>query len=243
MDRTFFGTMSAEDADSQFDTEVKRHASYLYARTPLSERQSEVLALRRSGKQQSEIADILDVSTNTVKSHWERIFEKLAESKEFRVNMGPHPWGEKGGWDDSWDKSLWELAASASFERNDRSISARTRVELELFAGAWKVNGHEYLWVEREIVDTEKWETTMTEKRSCHGPNGLRSYALKPAESLREYYIRGALLAAAGVDPGADYAPSPESLFSPDITKEQKDDASSAAQNFVTAPSWDSESQ
>ena len=50
---------------------------YFSASVPLSPREMEVLSLLADGKSNQEIADSLFVSTNTIKTHVARLYEKL----------------------------------------------------------------------------------------------------------------------------------------------------------------------
>lgn len=210
----------------------ERHAEYLYENTPLSKKQASVLALRKSGRTPTEVGEALDITTDTVNTHWERIFDKLDAAKEFRVLMGPHPWGDLNEWDDEWDRTAWEKQASASFERE--RAPTRTRVELEVFRGGWNVNSHEWLLVERVTTEPQSFATETTETRSCHGVNGLRSYIYQNASTLREYYIRWHLLAHSGIDPGADAARRASTIFGREFTEEEKTEASTQAEALIT---------
>ena len=52
------------------------HAEYLQARTPLTERQADVLALWKIGQSFDEIGDTLGLPMDRVKDDWSDIFDQ-----------------------------------------------------------------------------------------------------------------------------------------------------------------------
>lgn len=67
---------SQENASAQTPV-MPQVRDYFSASVPLSPREMEVLSLLADGKSNQEIADSLFVSTNTIKTHVARLYEKL----------------------------------------------------------------------------------------------------------------------------------------------------------------------
>lgn len=206
------------------------HATYLTERTPLSERQAEVLALKKTRHTTDEISDILHLPVETIEDHWTDILDQRDQARELCTVIGPVAWdGNETRPADELDDRPWSLLSSAAMTYAD---AERTRVELELYHGEHRVSSHSYLLIEREIVDSEDYATTTSEHRSAHGPNGLRGYIHHDTDTLDEFYVRDELLAKAGIDPGAKGAP-PSPRRDEDVSEEEIEAAKDRAQERV----------
>lgn len=217
----------------RYQTGWRHHATYLTNHTPLSVRQAEILALKKTGHTTVEIKEILTLYPETIEDHWDDVLEQWDQAQELCTIMGPHPWGDsETRQSDDVDDTPWNLLSSAVTNYSDEE---RTRIELELYYGkSLGGGGHMYLLVEREIVDTADHATKTTEHRSVHDSNALRSHIYSDVETIDEYYLRWVLLKKAGIDPSADYTPSAESVLDRDIPRTEAEAAREHAQNRVT---------
>lgn len=206
------------------------HAIYLTERTPLSERQAEILALKKTRHTTDEISQILHLPVETIEDHWTDVLDQRDKARELCTVIGPVAWdGNETRPAHELDDRPWNLLSSAAMTFAD---AERTRVELELYHGEHRVVSNTYLLIEREIVDTEDYATKTTEHRSAHEPNGLRGYVYQDADTLDEFYVREELLAKAGIDPGAKGAP-PHPGQQEDIAEEEVEAARERAQERV----------
>lgn len=197
----------------------RAQANYLSENTPLSVREAEVLSLMRHNYNQDEIANKLTLRPPTVEEDWHDIRDYLRNAQTLTTIMGPHPWGDGDTREhDQIDDSPWTQLSSGALNYSDEE---RTRIELELYVGKRGPINHRFLLVEREIVDDTEYSTTTTEKRSAHGPNGLRDYVYNDVDILDEYYLYHALLHKGGVDPGAKGARPPESALKQDFSSHE----------------------
>jgi DNA-binding CsgD family transcriptional regulator len=76
-DNTILTTTPAASEYTPFEYKIKAADVANYDLSPLTDRELEVLSLIASGKANKEIADQLFVSVNTIKSHIQKIYEKL----------------------------------------------------------------------------------------------------------------------------------------------------------------------
>lgn len=209
----------------------RHHATYLTDHTPLSERQAEILALRKTGHSTEEIKETLTLYPETIEDHWDDVLEQWNQAQELCTIMGPHSWGDgETRQADDVDDTPWNLLSSAVMNYSDEE---RTQIELELYYGESFPMINMYLLVEREIVDTADHATNTTEHRSAHDTNALRGHIYSDVDSIDEYYLRWELLEKAGVDPGADYTPSAESQLGRPISQTEADAARERAQDRV----------
>lgn len=213
-------------------TSWRQQATYLTENTPLSERQAEILALRKTGHSTEEIQDILTLYPDTIEEHWSDVLEEWDRAQELCTVMGPHPWGDnETRQNDTFDDTPWHLLSSAAMNYSDEE---RTRIELELYYGeSLGGGGNMYLLVERETVDTADHATKTTEHRGAYDSNALRDHIYSDVETIDEYYLRWALLEKAGIDPGADYTPSAENPLDRDVSRTEADAARGRALNRV----------
>jgi len=210
------------------------HTEYLQERTPLTERQADVLALWKTGESFDEISDTLGLPVARVEDHWSDILDQLDRAQEFCTIMGPHPWGDGETREtDDVDDTTWNLMASAAMNYSDE---ARTRLELELYHGYSGQWNETYLLVEREIENTEDYATETTETRGAHGSDGLRDYIYHSADTLDEYYLRYMLLEKSGIDPSAEHATPPEAVLKREISQKETDAARKRARDRVDRP-------
>lgn len=206
------------------------HANYLTERTPLSERQAEILALKKTRHSTDKISQLLHLRFETIEDHWTDVLDQRDKARELCTVIGPVAWdGNETRPADELDDRPWNLLSSAAMTFAD---DERTLIELELYHGEHRGFNSTYLLIEREIVDTEDYATKTTEHRSAHGPNGLRGYVYEDADTLDEFYVRYELLAKAGIDPGAGGAP-PFPEQQEDIPEEEVEAARERAQERV----------
>lgn len=207
------------------------HTEYLQERTPLTERQADVLALWKTGQSLDEISDTLDLPVDRVEDHWTDILDQWDRAQELCTILGPHPWGDDATRQtDNIDDTTWNLLVSAAMNYSDED---RTRVELELYYGYESTMSTVYLLVEREIKDTARCATETTEKRSSRNSNALRDYIYKGIDTLDEYYLRYALLEKGGIDPTGEHAPHPNPGPDHDISQKDIDAARERAMDRV----------
>lgn len=207
----------------RYHTSWPAHATYLTENTPLSRRQAEIVALKKTGHSTEEIRETLILFPGTVEDYWSDVLEQWERAQELCTVMGPHPWGE----DETrsalqFDDTAWNKLSAGGLSHADEE---RTRVELELFHGESYPMSDKYLLIEREIVDTAEYATRTTEERSAHEVTALRSYLYSNADTLEEYYLRYALLHHAGIDPMADGARTAESVLDRKISETDADAA------------------
>jgi len=215
----------------RYHTGWRAHANYLTKHTPLSERQAEIVALKKTGHSTNEISEILTLYPDTIEDHWTDALDQCHRAQTLCTVMGPHPWGDSDTRQpDEIDDTPWNLLSSGAISYSDES---RTRVELELYHGESNPMSNMYLLVEREIVDTASYETTTKEQRSAHESTALRGYIYDDANTLDEYYLRWALLDKAGIDPGADGTPPVEGVLDQDVTHKDADAAQERAMERV----------
>jgi len=207
------------------------HATYLNERTPLSERQAEVLALKKTRHSTDEISDILHLPVETIEDHWADILDQRNQARELCTVIGPVAWdGNETRPADELDDRPWNILTSAAITYAD---AERTRIELELYHGEWNVSHNSYLLVEREIVDTEDYATKTTEHRSAHGPEGLRRYLHHDTDTLDEFYVRYELLAKAGINPGPTEPPASLTQQDEEVSEEKIEAAKERAKERV----------
>lgn len=96
------------------------HSEYLQARTPLTERQADVLALWKNGQSLDEIGDTLGLPSDRVEDHWSDILDQWDRAQEFCTILGPQPWvdGEMRQ-PDAIDDTTWNLLASTARNESD----------------------------------------------------------------------------------------------------------------------------
>lgn len=214
---------------SQF--QWKLYVYYLKEQTPLTERQAEVLALRKTGHSTDEISEILTLTVDTVEDHLDAVLNQLDAAQEFCTIMKSHPGVDiETRQNTDVDDTPYNLLSSAVMHQPDEE---RSRIELELYHGSTNAAAESYLLVEREIIETSNWATKTTEERSAHGPNGLRGYVYNDAATLDEYYLRYALLSMAGIDPSAGAARSAESVLDREISQTEAEAARERALDQV----------
>lgn len=207
------------------------HAEYLQARTPLTERQADVLTLWKIGQSFEEISDTLGLPVERVEDHWSDILDQWDRAQELCTILGPQPWDDgETRQPDAIDDTTWNLLASTARNESDED---RTRVELELYFGHWGMFDPTYLFVKREIKDVDDYATETNVKRGAYGPNGLRDTIYEGVDSIDEFYVRSVLLEKSGIDPGADYAPHPEDVLDRDISRNEIEAARERAMDSV----------
>ncbi len=201
----------------------RTYATYLTEHTPLSIREAEILALRRTGHTEEEIRGVLKLSLDTIEAHWEEVLEEWEHAQIFCTIMGPYP-PDDGGPPKTGEihDMPWNLLSTASMDQINEND---TRVELEIYHGESNAIDHTYLLVEREITTISDHATKTTEHRGMYGPNALRKYVYGDTETLDEYYLRWALLEKAGIDPSADFTPAAEDQLNRDISRTEADAA------------------
>jgi transcriptional regulator len=206
---------------------------YLIEQTPLSERQAEVLALKKTGHSTDEISDILTLPVDTVEDHLDTVLNQLDAAQEFCMIMKSHPGVDiETRQNTDIDDTPFNLLSSAVMHQPDEE---HTRIELELHHALTHAGGDSYLLIEREVIETADWATQTTEERSAHaGSDTLRRYIHNDVETLDEYYLRDALLRKAGIDPGATGARSAEDVLNRDISSTQADAARERALDRTT---------
>jgi len=193
------------------------HAEYLQARTPLTERQADVLALWKIGQSFDEIGDTLGLPMDRVEDDWSDILDQWDRAQGLCTVLGPHPWGDdETRQPEDIDDTTWNLLASTATNYADED---RTCVELELYFGYWGTLDPIYLFVEREIKDVDDNATETNQKRGVYGPDGLRGTIYEDVDTVDEFYLRAALLEKSGIDPGADFAPHPEDVLDRDVSR------------------------
>lgn len=200
----------------------RTYANYLAEHTPLSIRDAEILALKRTGHSVEEIKRTLVLYTDTIEDHWEEVLEEWDRAQKFCTIMGPFPPDDDGPpkTDEIYDVP-WNLLSSASMDLVDED----TRVELEIYHGESNGIHHTYLAVEREITTVSHYATETTEHRGMYDTNALRKHLYNGTETLDEYYLRWALLEKAGIDPSADLAPAAEDQLDREISETEADAA------------------
>jgi len=211
----------------------RTYATYLTENTPLSIREAEILALRKTGHAEEEIKMILKLPLDAIETHWQEVLEKWGHAQTFCTIMGPHPPDDGGPpkTDEIYDMP-WNLLATASM---DQVNEGDTRVELEIYHGKSNAVDHIYLLVERELTTVADHATKTTEHRGMYGSNALRDNVYSDTETLDEYYLRWALLEKAGIDPGANCTPAAEDQLNRDISRTEADAAYDRAMDRAEA--------
>lgn len=214
---------------TQFDW--SHYVTYLTEQTPLSERQAEVLALKKTGHSTDEISEILTLPVETVEDNLDNVLNQLDSAQEFCMIMKSHPGVDiETRQNTDIDDTPFNLLSSGVMHQPDEE---RTRIELELYHGLTSAAAESYLLIEREVIETDDWATKVTEERSAHGPNGLRGYIYNDVDTLDEYYLRYALLAKAGIDPAADCARSAGAVLNRDVSSASADAARERAHDRI----------
>lgn len=207
------------------------HSEYLQARTPLTERQADVLAMWKTGQSLDEISDTLGLPADRVEDYWSDILDQWDRAQELCTVLGPQPWDDgETRQPDAIDDTTWNLLASTAKNESDED---RTRVELELYFGHWGMFDPTYLFVEREIKDVDDYATETKIKRGAYGPDALRDNIYEDVNTIDEFYLRYVLLEKSGIDPGADYAPHPEDVLDRDVSRADMDAAREQALDRV----------
>ena len=75
-----------KDKEIKSDYRAQKHSD-CFIETPLSAREKEVLKLVLEGKSNSEIAKILEISSNTVKVYTTKIYEKLCVENRLQAAL------------------------------------------------------------------------------------------------------------------------------------------------------------
>lgn len=200
----------------------RTYATYLTEHTPLTVREAEILALRKTGHSVEDIKQTLKLHTDTIEDHWEEVLGKWDRAQKFCTIMGPFPPDDGGPpkTDEIYDMP-WNLLSTTSMDLVDED----TRVELEIYHGEHNAIDHTYLAVEREITTVSNHATETTEHRGIYGSNGLREHLYSGTGTLDEYYLRWALLEKAGIDPSADFTPAAEDQLDREISQTETDAA------------------
>lgn len=177
----------------------RAHASHLEANTALSTREAEVLALWKTNHSVEDISSILTLYEDTVTETLDAVDDQRDRAQLLCTVMDPDGINRDDGHArHRLNQSPWNLITSATLEQS----AGEGSVELELFHGESGTMSDSYLFVEREIVSEDEFTTTTTTRRSIHDPLGLSKQVFRDVDTLQEYWIRWALIAKAGVDPG-----------------------------------------
>ncbi len=217
-------------------TDWQKYATHLSEYTPLSERQAQVLALKKMESTVEEISNKLDCQPEAVENLWDDVIEQWNIAQNFCGIMGPHPRGdEKLRKNHDFDHYPWRLRSSCSMSYSDEE---RTRIDLELYGWGTHFMANRYLLIEREISDTADYSTKTTEHRSAHMPNALRNYIHRNVDTIDEYFLRVALMMKADIEPNSDYSPSFKTILGRIPTNTEREEALEKAMSKVDSH-WD----
>jgi len=204
-------------------TEWQKYATHLSDHTPLSERQAQVLALKKVGHTVKDISNKLDCQPEAVEDLWDNVIEQWDHAQNLGTIMGPHPWNDdEVRKENEFDDSPWMLLASGGMNYPDKE---RTRIELELYLGGTEYGANRYLLIEREIIDNNSYSTKTTEHRSAHRVSGLHDHLYATVDTVDELYLRVALLIKASIDPDSKYAPLSRDVIGRELTDTERTEA------------------
>lgn len=209
------------------------HADYLHTHTPLTERQSEILALRQVGATNPQIATVLDVKPATINKHWNNLTDTYQRSRELSDLFGQRSPAYQTNPDDSHDRPTWqwpwEQLATATYDVEGVDRTLRLYVDPQ-----YHVVDYDYLLVDEHTTHPQNWRSKTTIERSVHDTTGLRNHLTANATSVFDWAVRTSLLEAAGIDPGAEGAINVDTAFGVDSDAEQVQTARTAARDCIT---------
>lgn len=202
------------DAEASVSEAAQTYATNLYQHTPLTRRQSEVLALRRDGYSAGEISDTFGMSTNTVENQLSDITTVFEECTNLLAQVGTQTLDS----DDT--GSMWVKVSEATIPGDVE------QTELQLYRGVPDGMGYDaYLLVEKTVTQTTEFETKVTQRRGQYRENALRNGIFSRSDSLEEYCARQHLLEYGGVDPIATGTPAPSFVLHADEFTQEEIDA------------------